>query len=171
MAINTRESALHRIAIAAAIALMAASGPLSAHGEGAPEKKAVDLSTAEQKPFGIAGDPKLAKRTMKITMSDTMRFSPAVLTIRRGETLRIVAHNSGKVLHEMILGTEDELAKHAELMRKFPDMEHDEPHMVHVKPGHTEDMVWTFNRPGEFRFACLVPGHYEAGMVGKVIVK
>jgi len=162
---------LQKIAIAAAIALMVASEPLFAHGDGARAKKPVDSSNAEQKPFGIAGDPKLAKRTMKITMNDTMRFSPAALTIKRGETLRIVAHNSGKVLHEMILGTEDELAKHAELMRKFPDMEHDEPHMVHVKPGHTEDMVWTFNQPGEFRFACLIPGHYEAGMVGKIIVE
>jgi uncharacterized cupredoxin-like copper-binding protein len=162
---------LQKYAFAAAIALMTASEPLFAHGDGAREKQAIDLSNAEQKPFGIAGDPKLAKRTMKIAMSDRMRFSPAVLTIRRGETLRLVAHNNGKVLHELILGTEDELAKHAELMRKFPDMEHDEPHMVHVKPGHTEDMVWTFNQPGEFRFACLIPGHYEAGMVGKIIVK
>jgi uncharacterized cupredoxin-like copper-binding protein len=162
---------LQKIAIAAALALMATSAPLFAHGDGAPEKKAVDLSNAEQKPFGIAGDPRLAKRTMKITMSDKMRFTPAVLTIKRGDTVRFIVHNDGKALHEMILGTEDELAQHAELMRKFPDMEHDEAHMVHVKPGHTEDMVWTFNRAGEFRFACLVPGHFEAGMVGKIIVK
>lgn len=161
---------MNKIAIAAAMVLMATSTPLFAHGDGAREKKGFDLSTAEQKPFGIAGDPKLAKRTMKITMSDRMRFSPAVLTVKRGDTVRFVVRNDGKLLHEMILGSEDELAKHAELMRKFPDMEHEEPHMVHVKPGRTEDMVWTFNRPGEFRFACLVAGHFEAGMVGTIIV-
>ena len=79
--------------------------------------------------------------------------------------------NDGKTLHEIVLGTQDELAKHAELMRKFPDMEHDEPHIVHVRPGHSEEMIWTFNRPGEFQFACLIPGHFEAGMFGKIIVK
>jgi uncharacterized cupredoxin-like copper-binding protein len=71
--------------------------------------------------------------------------------------VHFVVRNDGKLLHEMVLGTQDDLAKHAELMRKFPDMEHDEPHMVHVPPGRTEIMVWQFNRPGEFRFACLVP--------------
>ena len=150
---------------------MLASGPLLAHGDPPQAARQFDATTAEQKSFGIAGEPRKAGRTMKISMRDTMRYSPATLTIRQGETVRFIVRNDGKTLHEMVLGTEDELAKHAELMRKFPDMEHDEPHMVHVKPGHTEYMVWTFNRPGEFRFACLVPGHYEAGMVGKVIVK
>lgn len=162
---------MQKLGHALALLVMISSGALYAHGDGAHEKKAVDLTNAEQQPFGIAGDRKLAKRTMKVTMSDTMRFSPGVLTVRRGETVRIVVRNDGKTLHEMVLGTDEELARHAELMRKFPDMEHDEPHMVHVKPGHTEDMVWTFNRPGEFRFACLIPGHYEAGMLGKIVVK
>jgi uncharacterized cupredoxin-like copper-binding protein len=49
-------------------------------------------------------------------------------------------------------------------------MEHDEPYMVHVAPGKTGEMTWTFNRAGDFEFACLIPGHYEAGMIGKVNV-
>jgi uncharacterized cupredoxin-like copper-binding protein len=49
-------------------------------------------------------------------------------------------------------------------------MEHDEPHMAHVKPGKSESLVWTFNKPGEFDFACLIAGHFEAGMVGKIKV-
>ena len=155
----------------AAILLSLPAGFAHAHGDAAHQKKAVDVSKAEQKPFGRAGDPRSVKRTVRVTMSDTMRFSPATLTVKQGETVRFVVRNDGKILHEMILGTEEELAKHAELMRKFPDMEHDEPHMVHVKPGQIEDMVWTFNRPGEFRFACLVPGHYEAGMIGKITVQ
>lgn len=162
---------MRRIAIVSGAVLMMATGSAAAHGDAPRAGRQFDATTAEQKPFGIEGNPKNAARTMKISMSDTMRYSPAVLTIRKGETVRLIVHNKGKTLHELVLGTEDELAKHAELMRKFPDMEHDEPHMVHVKPGHTADMVWTFNRPGEFRFACLVPGHFEAGMVGKVIVK
>jgi uncharacterized cupredoxin-like copper-binding protein len=142
-----------------------------AHEDAAHKKAAVDAAKAEQQSFGRARNPRAVNRTMTITMSDTMRFSPANLTIKQGTTVRFVVRNDGMLLHEMVLGTEDDLAKHAELMRKFPDMEHDEPHMVHVQPGRTENMVWQFNRPGEFRFACLAPGHYEAGMTGKITVR
>jgi uncharacterized cupredoxin-like copper-binding protein len=142
-----------------------------AHGEAPHKKVAVDPAKAEQQSFGRAGDPKAVTRTMKIAMSDTMRFSPATLSIKQGETVRFIVRNDGKVLHEMVLGTPEDLAKHAELMRKFPGMEHDEPHMVHVKPGRSEVLVWQFNRPGEFRFACLVAGHYEAGMTGTITVR
>ena len=55
-------------------------------------------------------------------------------------------------------------------MVKFPNMEHDEPYMAHVKPGESGEIVWTFNRPGDFDFACLIAGHYQAGMVGKIKV-
>ena len=158
------------IALAASI-LLALPVAVLAHGDAPHKRAAVDPAKAEQQPFGRAGDPKAVKRTMKIAMGDAMRFSPATLSIKRGETVRFIVRNDGKLLHEMVLGTPEELAKHAELMRKFPDMEHDEPHMVHVKPGRSEELVWQFNRPGEFRFACLLPGHYEAGMTGTITVR
>jgi uncharacterized cupredoxin-like copper-binding protein len=154
-----------------AVAMLVSAGAVQAHGETKDLAKRFDPATAEQQPFGIAGDPKRATRTMTIAMSDRMHFLPSVLTIRKGETVRFVVRNEGKLLHELVLGTEDELKKHAAEMRKFPDMEHDEPHMVHVKPGSSGDLVWTFNRAGEFEFACLVGGHYEAGMKGRIIVK
>jgi uncharacterized cupredoxin-like copper-binding protein len=85
--------------------------------------------------------------------------------------VRFVAANKGQVLHEMVLGTMDELRAHAELMKKFPGMEHDEPHMAHVAPGKTGEIGWRFTQPGTFYFGCLIPGHFEAGMVGKVMVR
>jgi uncharacterized cupredoxin-like copper-binding protein len=100
-----------------------------------------------------------------------MRFTPADITVKQGETVKLVATNKGQVMHEMVLGTSEDLKKHAELMRKFPGMEHEEPHMAHVKPGASGEIVWQFTKPGEFQFACLIPGHFEAGMVGKVTVK
>ena len=103
-------------------------------------------------------------------MSDEMRFSRRA-RVKHGETVRFVVANKRQVLHEMVIGTLAELKEHAELMKKFPDMEHDEPYMAHVKPGATQEIVWQFNRAGEFHFACLVAGHFEAGMVGKVIVR
>ena len=124
----------------------------------------------EQKPWGIAGDAKAVKRTIEIRMTDNMRFTPDSIEVRQGETIRFVHTNNGAVMHEFVLGTKAELDEHAALMKKFPGMEHDEPYMAHVAPGKEAEIVWTFNRDGEFDFACLLPGHYEAGMVGKIRV-
>lgn len=124
----------------------------------------------EQKPWGIAGDAKAVKRTIEIRMTDNMRFTPDSIEVRQGETIRFIHKNNGAVMHEFVLGTKAELDEHAALMKKFPGMEHDEPYMAHVAPGQKGEIVWTFNRHGEFDFACLLPGHYEAGMVGKIRV-
>ena len=104
-------------------------------------------------------------------MSDKMRFEPESLTVQKGETVRFVVANKGAVLHEMVLGTAQSLKEHAELMKEHPGMEHDEPSMAHVKPRATGEIIWQFTQAGELQFACLIPGHYEAGMVGKVAVK
>jgi uncharacterized cupredoxin-like copper-binding protein len=148
---------------------VAFAGATLAHERSDHDKEAAAVRK-EQKAWGIAGDAKSAKRTVRITMSDRMRFTPDTLTVRRGETVRLVFRNEGKQLHEFVLGTKQELEEHAALMLKFPDMEHDEPYMVHVPAGKTGEIVWTFNRAGDFDFACLIPGHYQAGMVGKVLV-
>ena len=147
--------------------------PLAAgsHGDATQKGKTGNRTVAaEEKAFGREGDPKKVTRTVNVDMSDRMRFSPASLTIRQGETVRFVVKNSGKVLHEMVIGTLAELKEHAELMKKHPGMEHDEPYMAHVAPGKTERIVWQFTRPGTFHYGCLVPGHFEAGMVGRIIV-
>ena len=161
------------IRIISALVLACAAGVVSAHGNedhpAAPKK--FDANKVEPTVFGQEGDPKKATRVIKVEMADTMRFTPADITVKRGETVRLVATNKGQVLHEMVLGTPEELKKHAELMRKFPDMEHAEAHMTHVKPGTSGEIVWQFTKPGEFQFACLIPGHFEAGMVGRIVVE
>lgn len=168
---NTNIPTLRPLALAGLLALSGLiSLPAAAHGE-KPHADAPRELRLEQKPWGIAAPPKAATRTIEIRMSDQMRYSPDRIEVREGETIRLVHRNRGKLMHEFVLGTPDELAAHAELMKKFPTMEHDEPYMAHVPPGQRAEIVWTFNRPGEFEFACLLPGHYEAGMVGRVIVK
>ena len=124
----------------------------------------------EQKSWGIAGDASAAKRTLEFKMSDSMRFTPDRIQVKQGETVRLSIRNEGQVMHEFVIGTKKELDEHAALMMKFPGMEHSEPYMAHVAPGQTGEFVWTFNRAGEFDFACLIAGHYQAGMVGKVKV-
>lgn len=146
-----------------------AGGTAWAHGpqtQGAAPHHVVQ----EQKPWGIAGTPAQATRTITIRMLDTMRFSPNHVTVREGETVKLVVTNAGQVLHELVIGTPDELAAHAAMMQKHPGMVHDEPYMAHVDPGKRGQLVWTFNRPGSFEFACLVPGHFEAGMKGQITV-
>ncbi len=153
------------------ILLLGIAPTVLANGSKAHAPKAVDYSKAEPKSFGIAADPHKAKRTIRVQMSDTMRFAPAQVEVKAGEVVRFVPVNKGQVLHEMVLGTMDELKEHAELMKKHPGMEHDEPHMAHVAPGKTGEIGWKFTRAGTYYFACLIPGHFEAGMIGKVTVK
>ena len=140
-----------------------------AHGDNPKTHKTAAVKK-EQKDWGIAGDAKNVKRTITITMGDNMRFTPDLIEVKQGETIRFVIKNSGKMLHELVIGTKKELDDHAALMLKFPTMEHDEPYMAHVNAGKTGGFIWTFNRPGEFDFACLIAGHYQAGMVGKIRV-
>lgn len=125
----------------------------------------------EQKPWGIAGEAKDARRTVTVRMSDDMRFAPRHLDVKLGETLRLRAENKGQVMHEIVIGTRAELEAHAEMMKKHPHMQHDEPYMAHVSPGQRGEIVWTFNREGDFEFACLLPGHFEAGMRGTIRVR
>ena len=145
------------------------AGAAHAHGD-KPHAKPAGPVKMEQKAWGIAGNAKAAVRTIEVRMTDQMRFTPDRIEVRQGETVRLVHVNAGKVMHEFVLGTKKELDEHAALMKKFPGMEHDEPYMAHVGPNKTGEIVWTFNRAGEFDFACLLPGHYEAGMVGKIKV-
>ena len=158
-------------AFVVAIAALGVAGPAFPHGDKPTASKSIDYSKAEAQPFGIAADPRKANRTITIDMNDTMRFTPSELKIRQGDTVRFVVTNKGKVMHEMVLGTMDELKKHAELMKKHPGMEHDEPHMAHVASGKTGEMGWRFTQAGTFYYGCLIPGHFEAGMIGKVIVE
>jgi uncharacterized cupredoxin-like copper-binding protein len=160
------------LALLALAATLAAPAVL-AHGgsDHATTSPRHDPARVVETRFGRAGDPASATRTVEIDMTDDMRFTPAVLKIERGETVRLKVANKGQVLHELVLGTPLLLRRHAEAMRRFPGMEHDEPQMTHVQPGARGEVVWQFTKAGEFQFACLLPGHFEAGMSGKVVVE
>ncbi len=117
---------------------------------------------------GRPGDPAKVSRTIEVTMDDTMRLTPNQINVTAGETVRFFLKNTGKMPHEMMIGSMDELKEHAEMMRKMPDMKHAMPNMARLDPGQRGGIVWQFDKPGKVDFACLVPGHMEAGMVGMV---
>ena len=149
--------------------ILGASSFANAHGDAAHAQKAGPVKM-EQTPWGIAGEPKAVTRTITVSMTDKMRFSPEKMDFKQGDTLKLVLRNDGQQMHEFVIGTRKELEDHAALMLKFPTMEHSEPYMAHVPPGKTGQIIWTFNKAGNFEFACLIAGHYQAGMVGKITV-
>lgn len=166
---NMTRSLVLATALAVAGPLWASPGHHETHHEGHHAKSA-GAAKSEQKDWGVAGSAKAVKRTVELRMGDNMRFTPDTLQVQQGETVRIVVHNDGKEMHEFVIGTKQELDQHAAMMLKHPGMEHDEPYMTHVAPGKKGEIIWTFNRAGDFDFACLIAGHYQGGMVGNINV-
>jgi uncharacterized cupredoxin-like copper-binding protein len=156
------------VLIASTLALSLLSLSVFAHGD---EDHAAAGPKQHAAALGAPGDAKKVSKTMAIDMNDTMRFTPAAISVKRGETVKFVVRNSGKVKHEMVLGSIKELKEHAALMIKFPEMEHSDPNQVSVEPGQTGELIWQFSKAGKFDFACLQPGHFEAGMRGNIVVK
>jgi uncharacterized cupredoxin-like copper-binding protein len=148
------------LALATSGAAFASGNHASGHGHDE------DGETAIGKPGVVAK----ASRIITIEMSDKMRFTPSDLTVEKDETVHFVVRNTGQVKHELSLGTQKELLEHLEQMRKFPDMEHDEPGKITLEPGKQGEIVWQFTQAGVVDFACLIPGHYEAGMKGTIKV-
>lgn len=149
---------------AAVMSVQALAGPGAAgHSHGSAEVA-----------YGKPGDPKKPARTIQITMREIdgkMVFLPSVIEVKKGEQIKLSLRNSGALDHELVVATLEENLKHAIEMQKNPDMEHDDPNAKRLAPGKTGDIVWHFTRAGEFDFSCLIPGHREAGMTGKIIVK
>lgn len=120
--------------------------------------------------IGVPGNAAKVTRTIAVDMTDNMRFTPARITVSRGETIRFKVTNSGKLKHELVLGTKKDLEEHYKAMLKFPEMEHDEDNMITLLPAKSGEIVWQFTKSGKVDFACLQAGHYDAGMKGQVIV-
>lgn len=151
-------------AIAASLTFTGAAWSAGSHAGGHGDEMAI----------GKAGDAKKVKRTVNITMRETddgkMLFEPRVLQVRKGETIRLKFLNKGEGDHEFVMDTQEAVMEHKVLMEKFPEMEHADPNSVRLAPGARGEIVWTFANDGEFKFACLIPGHYEAGMHGAITV-
>jgi uncharacterized cupredoxin-like copper-binding protein len=136
----------------------------------------IPAHTHEQQHFsaGEPGNPKRPARAIQVTMREIdgkMVYIPERIEVRKGEQIRFLLRNSGRLDHEFLLATTEENLKHAEEMKKNPDMEHDEPNGMRLAPGKSGEIVWRFTKPGTFEYGCLIPGHREAGMTGTIVVK
>jgi len=163
------------IALFVSLTLFAGADLALAHeaGEAGHDHGAMAMHDHHHTGDGVGKPGKVGKNTRIVTieMADSMRFTPADIAVKLGETIHFVVKNSGQLKHEMVLGTLAELQEHAELMNKFPNMEHSEPNMLTLAPGALGDIVWTFTKAGKVNFACSQPGHFDAGMKGVVDVK
>jgi uncharacterized cupredoxin-like copper-binding protein len=123
---------------------------------------------------GEPGNPKRPFKTVEISMHEgdgKMYYVPERLDVKRGEQIKFVITNVGLLAHEFVVADTKDNLKHAALMQKYPDMEHDDPNGKTLQPNAKTELLWRFSKRGEFEFACLIPGHREAGMTGKIVVK
>lgn len=159
---------LARAATVGALAALAAASPAAASPGESGHRHATYAA-------GEPGDPKKPARTVPITMKELddgrMVFVPETVEVRKGDQVRFVLKNAGKGDHEFMLDTVERNAKHKAAMEKNPDMEHDDPNGKRLSPDQSAEIVWRFTKPGQFEYACLIPGHLEAGMKGTVVVK
>jgi len=166
----------------AASALCIGTGTVLAHSTTAPAAPTghaahghagmamAPTAASVQHAWGMPGQPQAASRTITLQMTDDMRFAPDHIRVQQGETVRLRVENRGQLLHELVLGTPASLDEHAQMMLQHPGMAHSEAYMAHVAPSQRGELVWNFNRPGQFDFACLIAGHYQAGMRGTITV-
>lgn len=132
--------------------------------------------------FGKPAPAAQATRTVEVVLGD-MYFEPRQLEVKAGETVRFVVINKGQVVHEFNLGDAAMHAAHQKQMLEMAQMDHaamghgdghgmkhDDPNMVMVQPGERAELTWTFSQSAPIEFACNVPGHYQAGMVGKLTI-
>lgn len=150
-----------------------AGGHGKSHGDHGGPQMQHGHSGAHASRAGEPGKAAQATRTIDVVMGEPseFRFTPERIEVKAGETVRFRARNAGKLAHEIVLGDAAELQEHAKTMREQPGMAHKDANSLTLEPGKSGELVWKFSNSGEFQFACLVPGHYEAGMKGTAFVK
>jgi uncharacterized cupredoxin-like copper-binding protein len=133
---------------------------MHAHGHHGPAQSSPDMTALK------------VDRTIAIRMDDNFRFTPNQISVNAGETIKLVVTNVGKVPHELVLGSEAEIQAHAELMRtsNAHHDHHDSGPAISLAAGASGDLVIKFGKASTFEMACLIPGHYEAGMRGTIKV-
>lgn len=161
---HTLKLTLMTAAAVLALAIPAMADPGHSHGGSAPQYSA-----------GSPGDPKKPARIQLVTMKETedgkMVYIPSKFVIKKGEQVRFIVTNAGEIPHEFVLASTEENLKHAEEMKKFPEMEHDDPNNKTIQPKKKAEILWRFDKGGTFEISCLIPGHREAGMLAGVDVK
>jgi uncharacterized cupredoxin-like copper-binding protein len=127
-------------------------------------------ATAQPTEWGTPAKPEEARRTIRITLSDDLRVSPAIIEVGHGETVRFEVRNTGTSPHEMVIGTRKALQEQAARKPARAASAAGAPWATRVAPGQVGTIVWTFSRTGTFHYGCPLDGHFAAGMAGQIRV-
>lgn len=157
---------MKRIAVFLAAALLAACSSSTTSTE-APSGEAPDAETFA---FGEPADPSEADRVVEITASDDLSFTPDEIAVAVGETVTFRVTNEGAIVHDFTVGDEEAQEEHEAEMAEMPGMAHEEPNLLTLDPGETDELTWRFTTPGTVLLGCHQPGHYAGGMVATVTV-
>lgn len=124
-------------------------------------------------PVGSPAEPSDSSQIIKVSLTDEMKisFDRELSSIKSGTVIQFIVKNEGKIPHEFSIGNQSEQQAHAEMMRKMPGMTHSDGNTVTVEPGMTKELTWNFEGSDMVVFACNIPGHYEAGMFQKAVLK
>ena len=134
------------------------------------EKKPANAMSVQADAMGKPGVAKNVARTILVTLADIMRFIPNAFSVKQAETVRVRIVNGGKIPHELVLGTPQEIDEHAAMMRAMPDMVHTDASSTRVAPDKSTDILWQFTKARKFQYVWLIAGHREAGMQGSATV-
>lgn len=156
----------YRIALFAATALLVASADAAEGPRGhthGPHGDTVREGTDTDGGPGKASD---VKRVVQVEARNPA-FNVKQIQVRAGETIKFVVTNKSTIAHEFAIASSKEHEGHRAMMRDMPDMVHEEPNVVTIKPGETKELIWKFGNDTDLEFACNIPGHAEQGMIGK----
>lgn len=107
-----------------------------------------------------------ASTNLSVNMTE-FTFNPATFTVPAGKEITLNLNNIGAVEHEFII-----MEQGAQVGEDFGD--EDMPNIYwQAKQGPGTSGAYTFtapSQPGEYQVVCGTPGHYMAGMVGKLVV-
>jgi uncharacterized cupredoxin-like copper-binding protein len=156
------------LALAAAVLLAACGGngdsDQTTGGAQTTMDQGMDMSSSTQPPASAA------TRTIKLTANDQLRFQPATLTVKRGETVAFTVTNTGKLVHEFVIGDQAFQDRHEMEMAGRTMPMADDADGVGLPAGATKTLTYTFAQAGTLQYACHTTGHYRAGMKGTITV-
>lgn len=121
--------------------------------------------------IGREGRPQDVKQTIQVDMHDQNKFTPNRVEVKAGETVRFFVRNMGQNKHTFVIGTQQELHDHAQMMKQDPNMAHQDANMISLKPRQRGGVIWHFDKPGTYYFGCMEPGRFDDGMIGTILVK
>ncbi len=147
--------------------------------------------SASMNMIGEKGDPNKIDRIVNIKMYDNY-YEPNLVKIKKGETIKFIVENLGEMVHEYNIGTKEMHIKHQPEMQKLVDHEillvdkidrvkmkkmskmdhslgHSHSNSIMLEPKTSGEIIWKFSKDINLEMACNIPGHYESGMLGKLI--